>query len=186
MVLKLGADRPTPPPPKPGRPANVRTLPTPPASKIAERQAAVDGIFQLAGFGCILTGQYADAGAIGKHGPPISLELAKIAEGNETVAKAIDWLNNTGPYAGLIIAALPLTLQILANHGTIKAEGLGAAGVVSPEALAAQAKAQVVKQQAEALAMQRAAEAELAQMQAEAAPNGRTPVGNTTQNVPVV
>jgi hypothetical protein len=132
------------------------------SGKTAAREEAANGIFQLAGFGCVVTHQYADAGAISMHGPTISRELAQTAETSEPIAKALDYIMDAGPYAGLIVAVMPLVLQLMANHGVIKAELVSGGGVVPPKALESQVKADMAKQAAEALRAQEAAEEEMA------------------------
>ena len=138
--------------------------------KLAARHEAATGIFQLVGFGLIVTRQYADAGAIGMHSGPITDELVKLSESNEPVAKALDYLTEAGPYAGLIVAVMPLALQIMANHGLVKAELVGGAGVVPPAALESGVRADMARQAAEALRAQQAAEAELATIAASMRP----------------
>lgn len=86
-------------------------------------------------------GNYADAAAIGMHGPPISAEIVNLADQNERIAKAVDYLLEAGPYAGLVTAVLPLVLQLLANHNRIPADKVP--GVLPPEALAAKMQAEV-------------------------------------------
>lgn|SRR5262252_2168927 len=142
------------------------------SGKLAERREAVDGIFQLAGFGCIMMRQYADAGAIGMHSPPVATELVALSEKNESIARALDYLTEAGPYAGLIVAVMPLVLQIAANHGIVKAELVGGAGIVPPAALESQVKADMARQAAEALREQQRAEQELAALAAELTPPG--------------
>lgn len=134
--------------------------------KTAAREEAANGIFQLAGFGCIITRQYADAGAINLHGAPVAHELALLAEKNTSIGKGLDYLMEAGPYAGLITALMPLVLQLMANHKVIRADMVSAAGVVPPEALTADVKAHMARQAHEALMAQRAAEAQLADFQA--------------------
>lgn len=160
--------------------------------KLAARHEAATGIAQLVGFGCIVTRQYADAGAIGMHSPPIIDELVALSDKNETIGKALDYLTEAGPYAGLIVAVMPLALQIMANHGIVKAELISGAGVVPPQALESQVRADMARQASEALKAQQAAEKELAslaaamrdQQQAEAPDgppadsNGATPRGS--------
>lgn len=143
--------------------------------KTKEREEAANGLFQLAGFGLILTKNYADAGAIGKHSPKISHELALLSEKNDGVAHILDYLTEAGPYAGLITAVMPLTLQLLVNHKILKAEGMSGAGVVSPEALSAEVRADMARQTAEAVRSQQKAENELRQLAAEASANGAVP-----------
>jgi hypothetical protein len=140
-----------------------------------DRRDAVDGIFQLAGLGCIITGQYADAGAITMHSPPISEEVAELAEKNQKIAGALDTLLEVGPYAGLIAAVMPLVLQILVNHKIFPADKMAGANIVKPEVLESQVKTQMARKAMEALQMQKDAEEELAKMQAEymASQNGQ-------------
>src|SRR5260370_23749011 len=87
---------------------NDDTKPT--RSLKGQRKDAVDGIFQLVGLGCIITGQFADAGAITMHSPPISEEMSELAEKNAKIANALDTLLEVGPYAGLVAAVMPLVL----------------------------------------------------------------------------
>lgn len=137
------------------------------SSRLAAREEAANGIFQLAGFACIVFKQYADAGAIGNHSAAISHEAAKLAETNEGVGKALDYLMEAGPYAGLVTAMLPLAMQLAANHNMIKAEYVSGAGVVSPDALTAQVKADMARHAQESLIAQKTAEKELAALKSE-------------------
>lgn len=136
------------------------------SGKLAERKEAVEGFTQLIGFGCVVMRQYADAGAIGMHAPPVIDELVTLSDKNEKIGKALDYLTETGPYAGLIIAALPLVTQLMANHGLVKAELVSGMGVVPPQALESQVRADMARQAVEALRMQQEAEQELATMAA--------------------
>jgi hypothetical protein len=135
---------------------------------IADQRAdAVDGIFQLVGLGCIMVGQYADAGAINMHGHDISVEIADLAEKNAPIANVIDNLLQIGPYAGLVMAVMPLAMQLLANHKVMSAEKMTGMNVVKPEILESQVKTQMARQAIEALQAQKEAEEELARMQEE-------------------
>lgn len=155
-------------PPRSGRTAQKVSAAK--SSKHAERHEAVTGFWQLAGFGCVILRQYSDAGAIGLHSPAITDELVTLADKNESIAKAIDYLSEAGPYAGLIVAVMPLVMQLAANHGIIKAELAGSVGVVPPEALSAQVRADMARTAQAALQQQQAAEAELAAMAAQMRP----------------
>jgi hypothetical protein len=146
--------------------------------KTAAREEAANGLFQLAGFGCVVARQYADAGAINMHGAKIAHELAVLSEQSEPIAKGLDYIMEAGPYAGLIVAVMPLALQIMANHGLIKAELVAGGGVVPPQALESQVKAEMAKQASEALRAQEAAEEELALMAA------RMEAARVSQNEP--
>jgi hypothetical protein len=130
-----------------------------------QREEAVNGIWQIVGLGCIITGQYADAGAISMHAPPLSHEIADLASKNDSVAKGVDYLLQVGPYAGIIGAAMPLVMQILANHKVIPAEKMAGANVVKPEILEAQVKTNMARQAMEVMQQQQQAEEELRQMQ---------------------
>ena len=138
----------------PTAPPRVNRPPTPTqkrqSGKLVERAEAVQGLFQLAGF---VAGWHADAGAIGQHSPAISTELAALAEKNASVAKFIDSLTEAGPYAGLIVAVMPLTLQILANHGILKGD-MSAVGVKPPAILEAEVKTSLALKQAEVIRAQ--------------------------------
>ena len=125
---------------------------------LTERRAeGLNGLAQLFQGVCLMTGQYADAAAIGQHFPPVAMELAKVADTSDVVAKPIDFLIEIGPYGALIAAAMPLALQLMANHKMIDASRLGGQGVVPPEVLEAQMKAQVARMQAEAMQAQQMA-----------------------------
>jgi hypothetical protein len=126
-----------------------------------ERFQAVQGIFQMGQMGCVMAGQYADAAAIGLHGDNIANEITGLADKYPQVGKALDALMQAGPFAGLITATLPLVLQIAANHKRIPADKVP--GVVPPEVLETQMKAQVATAAAEQARMAKAAQAEYEQ-----------------------
>lgn len=146
-------------------------------TKKSAREEAVTGVFQLVQFACVTGGNYADAAAIGAHAENISHEIVELADVNESVAKAIDFLLTAGPYAGLVTACLPLVLQIMANHNRIPEN---TPGVTPPSLMKMQFEVQLKQQK---LAMQQQA-SELAEMarrleeadQAQtASQNGQTP-----------
>jgi hypothetical protein len=159
----------------------VKNTPTKPQDIREERRDAVDGIFQLIGLGFIVTGQYADAGAISMHSPPISQEVAELAEKDERIAKGVDTLLQVGPYAGLVAAVMPLVLQLLVNHNVFPADKMASANIVKPEVLESQVKTDMARKAMQALQMQKDAEEELAKMQAEymASQNGQEPNANS-------
>lgn len=170
------------PPPRSGAgtraTASAQRAPEKKLSKKAEaREEAANGIGQLLSFGAMAAGWLPDAGAIGNHWPAIAHEAAAVAETDEKLAKGLDYLLEVGPYGNLIVATLPLVAQLLVNHGILKAEAMGGAGVVHPETLTVQVQAHLTRTHMAALQQQREAEAELAAMQAEmnAHANGRAP-----------
>jgi len=129
-------------------------------SSVDKRTEGLNGLAQLGQGLLLMTGQYADAAAVGMHFPPVAAELAKIADSNETIAKPIDFLIEIGPYGALIEAAIPFVMQILANHRLIKIEAMLGSNVTSPEVLEAQMKAQIMRVQAQAMREQQQALAE--------------------------
>lgn len=130
-------------------------------AKQADREEALHGVIQLAGMGLIIAGQHADAGAVNLHGPGIATEFAKLANENEKIARDIDYITEAGPYAGVVMAVMPLALQLLVNHGVLKAEVFAGAGMQHPDAIAATVKADLARQAQAAIKAQRTAEQEL-------------------------
>jgi hypothetical protein len=131
--------------------------------------------------------QYADAGAIGLHKDPIIDELVTLADSNEKIAKGIDYITEAGPYAGLVVAVMPLVMQLAANHKIVKAELVAGAGVVPPQALESQVRADMARQAAVALRQQQEAEQELATLAAQMRPqdgSGGSPEANGQQTPP--
>lgn len=100
------------------------------------RIEGLDGVWQMASLACVVKKQYADAAAFGAHGHDISVEVANLADTDEKIAKAIDLISVSGPYAKLVAVSLPLALQLMANHKMVPAEGLSQFGVTPPELLA--------------------------------------------------
>lgn len=134
---------------------------------LERRTEGLNDIGQL-GQGLLLIGQqWADAAAVGRFWSPVATELAKCAGQNEIIAKGVDFLIQVGPYGSLIAAAMPLVLQIMANHKIVNANNLVGQGIVPPEVLEAQMKAEVARMQADALRAQQEAIAEAQAAQAE-------------------
>ena len=140
-----------PAPPKSAAPRQSSTARNTAAAQAAQqsqhdkRREGVEGIGQAAALILLVRKQFADAAAVGIHAPPIAEEMARIADGNDTWAKWLDYFSMTGPYAGLVKASLPLMLQIMANHGTIPPEAGAALGVVSPKTLELKGKVEQEK-----------------------------------------
>jgi len=141
--------------------------------KARERKEGLQGWAQIAAIGCLAKGWYADAGTISIHAPAICDETARIADKEEKLAKGLDWLTMTGPYAALFAAALPMGLQFLVNHNKMEAPP-GVEGVMPKEAIEARVRADLAKMQAEALKIQKEAEKELAEVQASMNGHGET------------
>lgn len=147
------------------RAAKTPVAPTPEMapSKAEYRERGLNGLAQLGMGLCSITGLYADAATISQFFPPISHELAKVADSNETIAKPIDFLIEIGPYGALIGVVMPFAMQVAANHGWIDASRLAGQGVMPPAVMEARAKAQMLQMAAEA---KRAQNEALAQAQA--------------------
>lgn len=154
------------PPKRQGRkPTGTATVAIPEAPRSIRdvREEGLNGIAQLVQGGCLMLNQHADAATIGKHFPPLSHELANLADNYEVLAKPIDLIIQLGPFTALIAAAMPLVTQIMVNHRMAKP---GVMGTVPPEMLSAQIQTEMMRTQAEMMRAQREAQAELAQAQA--------------------
>jgi len=163
IKVESGPQRKTPP----RRESSPKMTSNVPATTQQMREEAANGFFQMAGLGCIMFGQYADAGAISMHGPNISRVAAEMAKTNELIAKGLDSLLTVGPYAELIGVLLPFAMQLMANHKILPAEKLSGANVVSPDMLESTVKTQMAVQAMQQMQMQKAAEEELRLMQEE-------------------
>lgn len=122
------------------------------------RAEGLEGISQLAGFGCLVRGWYADSAAIGMHAPGICREAALLAEKNEGFGRVLDYLTEAGPYMALLTAAMPLAMQVLVNHDRLDASSLNQFGVVPKQTLESRAKRQMAELAQAALREQAAAE----------------------------
>jgi len=122
-----------------------------------QRYEGVMGVASLVQGVCLMTGLHADAMTIGKFFPPVAAEVANIADDNEAIAKPIDFIIKIGPYGALIAAGLPFVMQILANHKVVDASAMHGYGVVPPEVLEAQMKAEMMRMQADAMRAQQQA-----------------------------
>lgn len=154
----------------PARSAGTRAR-TPRTTIGDQRQQAVMGIFQAGQAVCLFTKQYADAVAIGTHAEPIAREVSSLASTDDKVAKAVDSLLVVGPYTALVMAVLPLALQLGVNHGLLPPGKIP--GTTDPRVLSSQMEAELTQQAADAMQ-----QARLAQEEAElrmASVNGQEP-----------
>lgn len=114
-----------------------------PASRTADREESLNGLGAMVSVALVMKNQLADAGAVATHGGKISHEVALIAEDNEQIAKVVDYLSEAGPYMGLMMAVLPLALQVAANHGKLDPAALPQGmGIVPPDLLEMQVRAE--------------------------------------------
>lgn len=149
MPVDMSAASGKPPARKQAAPSRARTASTTGKNPRAE---AVEGIFQLLQATCMLTGQHADAAAIGMHGEPIAREVASLADENESVANVVDSLQMVGPYTALLAAVLPFAMQILANHGRI--DHTKVTSVTDPKVLESRMQVAMERQAMEQLAQE--------------------------------
>lgn len=168
----------TPPPstaskPARGRPAKA-TVAKSSESLANARMQGITGLAQIGGAICELFGQYHDAGAIYVHSGPIATELVKLADSNDTVASALDKLNETGPYAGLVLAVTPFILQILTNHKILKGTGISGMNIRDPQELTAEVQTVRMVQRAESLKRQKEAQENLRQAERDLAESAVT------------
>jgi hypothetical protein len=122
--------------------------------KAKERAEGLAGIGQLVYAGLLFARQPADAGAINKFFPPVTVEVAKLADSNDKIAEVLDKLNEIGPYAGLITAVTPLIMQLLVNHDRVPATAVASLGVVSKTTLEAEVEAEIMRAEMHAMKMQ--------------------------------
>ena len=144
--------------PRRNSPRTKTAAPTPVVETRSIQEQRVEGVQalgQMAQLGLVMAGQMADAGAVGRYWPSVSSEVVKLAETNTVAAQGVDLLLKVGPYTGLAMALMPLVAQIAANHRLVKAAGLTGLGVVAPEVLEAQMRADVMRAQMEAKQLER-------------------------------
>jgi hypothetical protein len=113
------------------------------------RYQGINSLFQISAIALLARKQYADAGAIRNHGPSIAREIVVLADSDERVATFVDYLTTAGPYTGLMMAVLPLVLQIAANHGRIDADKTMMPGIVPPADLEREVKLSITEKTAD-------------------------------------
>ena len=139
-------------------------------AKAAERKAGLDNYVASATGILMLARQYPDAQAVAIHGPKITAEVATLAGRYENLGVKIDKLIAASPFAGLVMAVMPLALQVAVNHGLIKSPAMFAQlGIQSPEVLEAEGKAAEMKMMRDAIEAQKRYAAEQAAFNAELA-----------------
>lgn len=72
----------------------------------------------------------ADAAVVNHYAPEVGKAVNDLAQERPEVAAVLDRVLKAGPYAALIGAVVPMTLQILANHKVVP---VGIAGTMSAE-----------------------------------------------------
>lgn len=145
------------------------------------RTDSIEGLWGLAQFGCMLTGNLADAGAIAKHSDNVTTEIVKLAEKDDKIGSAIDKLAIVGPYGALLSALVPLVTQVLVNHNRLDAPpGMAQVGVVPKATLEAEVRTAQMQAELHAQRVRQEAEEQLARVKAEMANAAGT--ANATAN----
>lgn len=87
--------------------------------RAAEYEERVSNVLAMAMKGLAAKpGTVHDAAAIIQHGPILASKLGDLADQDEKVRKAVDFITSgtENPYAAVVFAALPLVAQIIRNH----------------------------------------------------------------------
>jgi hypothetical protein len=151
----------------------AKTSPTPSQMNDARTQERKDGLDQYVNSGVaimMIARQHADAQALATHGPKITGELATLANTHEKLGSAIDKAIAASPFAGLVMAVMPLAMQLAVNHGFIKNPGvLAGLGIQPKESLEAEGRQAEQRLMLEALKAQKAYEEEQLAFQRELA-----------------
>jgi len=156
-----------PPPKKTARVTTASGATAPPAlpKRVQENAAQILESASMLPAGLIMFRRFADAGALSRELPGLSLETAKLAESNPKVMEFVQKLSTVSPYAGFITIGMRLGMQFMVNAGRIEPSAMPGMGLVSKETLEAQVQAGIAKAEAEAIqlridAMNEKAEAE--------------------------
>jgi len=128
---------------------------SPAQSKQMQRAQSLNGIAQIISAGLMMTGQFADAGAVKMYSPGIAYQAAAIADDHDSFANFLDQAEVAAPYIALATATIPLLLQLGANHGRVNVEKASGMGVVAPELLETQMRHEMTRVQHEAMKRQR-------------------------------
>lgn len=111
------------------------------------------------GWGVLAVSSPADAAALQLHGPGMVEAWNALAQENATVARGIEWLTTGSAYGAVVMATVPMALQVLANHRRLDHERLSALGVQDPGVLAEMTAGDIAMMQQAAAAQAAAAAA---------------------------
>lgn len=120
-----GARRRTKAPAAPRKTAGTGTGGAAAKASTPDYRPALSGMLvQLPSFALSMLGRvdpafHADAAAVVVHGPALVDAVAETALADERLAALLDRITKVGPYGLVVTAALPLVLQLLANHQVI-------------------------------------------------------------------
>lgn len=110
-------------------------------------------------WGVLAVSSPADAAALQLHGPGMVEAWNALAQEQPTIARGIEWLTTGSAYGAVVMATVPMVLQVLANHRRLDHERLGALGVQDPAVLMEMTAADVQMMQQAAAAHAAAAAA---------------------------
>lgn len=88
------------------------------------------------GWGALAVASPADAAALSLHGPRMVEAWNDLAQENAAVARGIEWLTTGSAYGAVVMATVPMVLQVMVNHRYLPHERVGALGVQDPAELA--------------------------------------------------
>ena len=101
---------------------------------------AVAGLLSLPAAGLAIAGRILhsetlslDSMTLALHTPDIAEAVGNVAPDTPIIAAALDKVGEIGPWGAVLMAVVPLGLQIAANHGYIKPSA--AMGILSPDEL---------------------------------------------------
>jgi hypothetical protein len=119
---------------------------TPAAGKHAEYTMAMQGVMQIPAAVLAMASRWSptlalDSVAFTVHAPPISSAVADLAMEDARVAAILEKVAEVGPYGAIVLAVLPLVLQVAANHKAIPPNE--EMGILTPEQLLVKAGVEV-------------------------------------------
>lgn len=121
------------------------------------RVKTLQGYSEIVQAGFLMAGWHADAETVDMHAPPLLNAVADIGDHHAGFGEALDKSDAFGPYLALAVAAIPMALQFMANHGRIDATKTNVGGIVPPDQLAHQRQAKLMKAQAAMIRKEREA-----------------------------
>jgi hypothetical protein len=153
----------------PPPPVKTPRTTTPRAPKLADKKpldtsvkekrvATLTGYSEILQAGLLMFGQFADAETLDLHGAPFLAAVADMGDHHEAFGASLDKADALGPYMALAVAAIPMAMQFMANHGRIDASKVSFGGIVPPDQLMHRRQAKLMQAQAEMIRAERLAQ----------------------------
>jgi hypothetical protein len=136
-------------------------------TKKEARVATLTGYSEILQAGLLMFGQFADAETLDLHGAPFLAAVADMGDHHEAFGASLDKADALGPYMALAVAAIPMVMQFMANHGRIDASKISFGGIVPPDQLMHRRQAKLMEAQAEMIRAERLAQEKAHRAQAE-------------------